>query len=434
MILDAEVRLWNTRIGLVHQDAASGVIFFEYDRDFLKSGIQPAPLMMPLDERVYSFPELRGDAFLGLPGLLADSLPDRFGRSVLNGWLIKQGRSPDSLGVVERLCYTGTRGMGALEFSPAMDSPWDVPDEIDINEMTAMASEILSERSGKKADARDIALSGLLEFGTSAGGARAKAVIAWNEKTGEIRSGQIDTENGFEYWLVKFDGVKGNGDHNLADNSEYTSVEYAYYLMARDCGILMNECRLWDIDGLRHFMTKRFDRRGADKIHMQTFAGLTHTDYNYPGLKGYEDAGICIRRLGGGISQIEQLFRRMYFNHRTFNLDDHVKNISFLMDRRGIWTLAPAYDMTFAFDPGNRWLKMHQMTINGKRIGISMNDIYEAGKNMGLPLRKCKEITAQIDSIAADWRKYASSCDISSSLQKSIDDVINNGNHTSHLT
>ena len=425
MIWDAEVILWNTRIGLVHQDENSGNIFFEYDRRFTGSHIELSPFKMPLGQNVYSFPELKGEAFQGLPGLLADSLPDRFGKSVLENWLIRQGRTSDSLSAIEKLCYTGKRGMGALEYLPAIDSPWEHPDNVDVNEMVLLASEILSGREKLKGNARDISMSQLLEFGTSAGGARAKAVISWNRRTGEIRSGQTETAEEFDHYLIKFDGVKGNGDHDLKDKTEYTSIEYAYYLMARDCGIEMNDSFLWEKDGLKHFMTKRFDRKDGGKIHMQTFAALSHTDYNVPRMAGYEDACAYLRRLGIGTGGIEQLFRRMYFNHRAYNLDDHVKNIAFLMDRRGQWSLAPAYDITFAYNPGNRWLRMHQMTINGKADEIGKEDILESGKNMGLSSKRIKSIIGQTDEVVSRWPEYAEQCGITSRTYKAIDKIIN---------
>lgn len=425
MIWDAEVILWNTRIGLVHQDENSGNIFFEYDRRFTGSHIELSPFKMPLGQNVYSFPELKGEAFQGLPGLLADSLPDRFGKSVLENWLIRQGRTSDSLSAIEKLCYTGKRGMGALEYLPAIDSPWEHPADVDVNEMVLLASEILSGRKKLKGNAKDISMSQLLEFGTSAGGARAKAVISWNRKTGEIRSGQTETSKEFDHFLIKFDGVTGNGDHDLKDRIEYTSIEYAYYLMAKDAGINMSDCLLWEKDGLKHFMTKRFDRKDGDKIHMQTFAALSHTDYNVPRQAGYEDACAYLRRLGIGTSGIEQLFRRMYFNHRAYNLDDHVKNIAFLMDRKGQWSLAPAYDITFAYNPGNRWLRMHQMTINGKGDEITKEDILESGKNMGLSSRRVKNIIEQTDETVANWAQYAEQCGIKAKTYNAIDKIIN---------
>ena len=424
MIQNAEVYLWGTRVGIVHQDEESGNISFEYDKDFVKSNIQVSPFKMPLSNNIYSFPELADTSFKGLPGLLADSLPDKFGNAIIDNWLIKQGRAVDTFTPIERLCYTGKRGMGALEYVPANGPVADEEMTIDVNEMVKLASEILSGKESKSYNAKDITMQQLLEFGTSAGGARAKAVIAWNVETGEIRSGQIDNGSDFEQWIIKFDGVSNNGDHNVKDKKQYTLVEYAYYLMAKDFGIDMSECRIYNKDGLSHFMTKRFDRDMGNKIHMQTLSGLLHFDYNIPCLTGYEELSVCAKRLGSIGHEIEQLYRRMVFNCKAVNMDDHVKNISFLMDRTGTWKLSPAYDLTYSYSPRNRWISKHQMTVNGKNDDITDEDIITAGKNMGLSNQKCKKILEQAKTVISGWKGYAEKCGINEPVAEKIADMM----------
>ncbi len=407
MIDTAEVLLWGTRIGIIHIPSGREYLAFEYDRDFLQSGIEIAPIRMPLSQRVYEFPELIGDAFHGAPGLVADSLPDKFGNLVIERWLADQGRTMQDFNVVDRLCYTGTRGMGALEFRPAQGPENNIIEDVNIRKMAEFASEILSKRSSEKITASDnIGYSQLLRLGTSAGGARAKAVIAWNEKTGELKSGQIDAGKGFEYWLVKFDGVSQNGDHGTEDCIEYSKIEYAYYLMARDCGISINECRLLEDGNFRHFMTKRFDRIGNEKLHMQTLAALAHIDYNIPCLCSYEQAVLYMRKIGLTMTEIEQFFKRMVYNVILVNQDDHVKNLSFLMDRNGVWKLSPAYDLTFAYNSQNRWLKAHQMLVNGKNEHLTYEDMIIAGKNMGLSQKRCDSIINEVKAVAANLCNY----------------------------
>jgi serine/threonine-protein kinase HipA len=424
MINTVEVYLWGTRIGFMHQGDRDIAASFEYDRNFLKSQIELSPFMMPLSDRVYSFPELaRVDAFRGIPGLFADSLPDKFGNAVINKWLSRQGRSPESFTAIERLCYTGKRGMGALEYIPAT-GPEFINSEVDVTEMTELASEVLSGRERAVLSDRDVSVMQLLEIGSSAGGARAKAIIAWNEKTGEVRSGQVDAGKGFDYWLIKFDGVSGNGDHNLSDKKQYSLIEYAYYLMALDLGIDMTECRIYEKDGLHHFMTKRFDRVHGDKVHMQTLAALGHFDYNTPNLCSYELYSDYARRLGIGKSGIEQIFRRMVFAVIGGNCDDHVKNFSFLMNRNGEWKLSPAYDITFAYNPGNRWISEHQMSINGKTSKISEEDLIASGKTMGLTADFCHKVISETEKVVSRWLVYAERCGISEERAEEIHEGI----------
>ena len=361
----AEVRLWGRTIGAVSMDEGDGHAAFQYTAEFADSGIQVAPLMLPLSRRVYEFPELPRRTFHGLPGLLADSLPDRFGNALIDAWLATTGRTPESFSPIERLCYTGARGMGALEFAPALGPKPRKATRIDIDALVTLASDILTERRNLKgqlsAADRKKALADILKVGTSAGGARAKAVIAWNRKTNEVRSGQIAAGPGFSYWLLKFDGVAGNKDKELDDPRGYGAIEYAYSLMARAGGITMSECRLLEEHGRRHFMTRRFDRLpDGGQLHMQSLGALAHVDYNQPGAYSYEQAFLAIRQLDLPMSSLEEQFRRMLFNIVARNQDDHVKNIAFLMDREGQWSLAPAFDITYSYNPSGDWTATHQ--------------------------------------------------------------------------
>ncbi len=413
MINAATVILWGTTVGYFYLEEGASFVSFEYDKDFLRMGIEVSPLMMPLSNRVYTFPELAASSFRGVPGLLADSLPDKFGNAVIDQWLAMQGRTPESFQVVERLCYTGKRGMGALEYLPATDLDGYDNDKIDVAGFVAFASSVLENRENIRLSALDdLTYKQLLQLGTSAGGARAKAIMAYNEKTGELRSGQIDLDPGYDYWLMKIDGVSRNGDHSLEDVPEYTLIEYAYYQMAVRAGITISACKLLEENGRKHFMTKRFDRVNGKKLHMQSLGAITHIDYNQPGLCSYEMAAITARQLGLPSSDIEQFFRRMVFNVLAVNQDDHVKNISFLMDRKGIWSLSPAYDITFACDAGNKWLQAHQMTINGKKANILPEDLLACGQTMDMKPAKCKKIIAEVEAAVRDWPSIAHSVGI----------------------
>lgn len=402
---NAEVWMWGTRIGYLEL-SSDDIARFEYDRSFLQSNIEVAPLTMPLSQAVYSFPQLPANTFKGLPGMIADSLPDRFGNAVIDNWLAMHGRSPDSFNVVERLCYIGSRGMGVLEYRPQLAKSYK--EKVDIDSLVKLASDILKNRNEMSIDAnRDDAVNQLFQIGSSAGGARAKAVIAWNRKTREIRSGQIETGEDFEYYLIKFDGVSSNGDHELSDAMGYTNVEYAYYLMAKDAKINMMPCELLAENGRNHFLTKRFDRVSGSKLHAQTFGALCHIDYNTPRLSSYETLSLSARKIGIDRRQHEELFRRMVFNVLAFNNDDHVKNFTFLMDKKGKWSLSPAYDLSFSYNPRNYWLKEHQMLINGKSKEITNDDLIQSGIIMGLSKNKCSDILSDISSITANWPYYA---------------------------
>ena len=422
----AEVYLWGTRIGIIHQPRGRKYASFEYDRNFLNSGIEVSPLKMPLASNVYEFPDLADGAFHGLPGLVADSLPDKFGNAVIENWLLSQGKSISDFTAIDRLCYTGKRGMGALEYVPATADIGDTNEDINVQEMVRFASEVLNDRKKITLNAKnELAYSQLVQVGSSAGGARAKALIAWNERTNEMKSGQLQLGEGFDYWLMKFDNVSKNGDHGLEDRPEYTLIEYAYYKMATACGIKMSECRIYRSRNDNHFMTKRFDRADGKKIHMQSLGALAHISYQEPALCSYELAARYMKEIGLVPREIEQFYRRMTFNCLAANQDDHVKNVSFLMDRTGRWTLAPAYDITFTHDKDNKWLRGHKMTVNGKTTDIKAADIVAAGKTMGLKERRCKDIIEECAEVIAHFSDFAKEAGIRKETVDYINSIIN---------
>lgn len=404
----AEVYLWGTRVGIIHQDLNRPYASFEYDADFLKSGIEISPVMMPLSNIVYEFPLLSGEPFWGMPGLVVDSLPDSFGNKVIEQWLASQGKSIKDFTAIDRLCYTGKRGMGALEYVPASSEITDINENINVTEMVKFASDVLNQRESITLNAQEaLTYSQLVQVGSSAGGARAKALIAWNKKTNEIRSGQLNLDKDYDYWLMKFDNVSKNGDHGLEDEPEYTLIEYAYYKMALDAGIQMNECRIYSKAGENHFMTKRFDRIDGKKVHMQSLGAIAHISYKEPRLCSYEMAAQYMQEMNLPMKDIEQFYRRMVFNCIAVNQDDHVKNISFLMDRSGKWRLSPAYDMTFSYNVMNKWLSAHQMTVNGKKSGIDLDDLLMTGTKMGLRKKKCVDIISQVSIVVSKFARYA---------------------------
>lgn len=422
----AEVRLWGRRIGAVSLQDGAKVAAFAYDPAFITSGIQPAPLMMPLGPEIHTFPDLNPRSFHGLPGLLADALPDRYGNALINAWLATQGRTPESFNAVERLCYTGARGMGALEFAPAKGPRRKAATRIKLDALVELASEVLTHRNDLRSSFADEkkaeALRDILRVGTSAGGARAKAVIAWNAETNEVRSGQIEAGDGFEYWLLKFDGVKGNRDKELNDPQGYGAVEYAYALMAVAAGVNVTECRLLEEGGRRHFMTKRFDRLpGGGKLHMQSLAALAHYDFNDQNAYSYEQALFVMRRLDLPMEALEEQFRRMAFNIMARNQDDHVKNIAFLMNRAGAWSLSPAFDITWSYNPNGDWTARHQMSMNGKRDDFTIEDFAACAQAASLSRNRVKSILKEVRAAVADWPRFADLAQVAEPWRQSID-------------
>ncbi len=423
MVDTAEVRIWNKLVGGVFWDDSKGYASFEFDPSFLKLGYDLAPITMPLEQvlssnQIFYFPGLNFDTYHGLPGMLSDSLPDRYGMQLINSWLSQQGRAVDSINPVERLCYTGTRGMGALEYSPPIEISKSEDKSIEIDRLVQLASDVLAERDQLNANLNSMDEDGLrqlVQVGTSAGGARAKAVIAYNKTTGDVRSGQIDTLRDYDYWIIKLDGVTNK---QLGDPLGYGKIEYAYYRMAKACGINMANCRLMMENGRAHFMTKRFDREGLEKIHMQSLCGIAHYDYNEPGVYSYEQAFEVIRRLKLPYADSEELFRRMCFNVVARNQDDHTKNISFLMGKDRTWKLSPAYDMTYAYNPARKWTKQHQMSINGKRADITHDDILKMAQNMNI--KNPKEVIENVIDVVSNWIEYARSAEVDSARIQSI--------------
>ncbi len=414
----ARVILWGSDIGAVTWLPDRGLGVFQYTPEFARSGIEVAPLMMPLSDTPYEFPSLSRETFKGLPGMLADSLPDKFGNTLINAWLAARSREPGSFTPVERLCYTGTRGMGALEFRPLINEAPRTSRRVEIDALVALANRVLDDRvalEGKLTGEDDThAIEDILRVGTSAGGARAKAVLAWNPDTGEFRSGQAPAGEGFSQWLMKFDGVHGNKDRELADPQGFGRIEYAYHLMARAAGIDMEDCRLHEEGGRAHFMTKRFDRTSkGGKLHMQSLGALMHYDFNVAGAYAYEQALQTIKRLGLPMHDVEQQVRRTFFNVLARNQDDHVKNIAFLMNRKGDWRLSPAFDVAYSYNPSGAWTSQHQMSVNGKRDRFDFDDLIAFASVGGIKKTKAKAILEEISAAVGDWRSYADKAGLS---------------------
>lgn len=420
----ATVRLWGTAIGYVSMDRDERFARFEYDPDFARAGIEPAPLMMPVAaRRIYQFPDLHPRAFHGLPGMLADSLPDRYGNRLIDVWLARAGRTRDEFNAVDRLCYTGTRGMGALEFEPATgaqdlgDRSLEVAQLVELASMAFASKETLDTRlEGEEAEQ---AMLDILSVGTSAGGARAKAVIAFHPETKQVRSGQLDLPPGFEHWLIKFDGVEFNGDWGVADPAGYGLLEYSYSEIARDCGISMTECDLLSENGRNHFMTRRFDRSpDGGKQFVQTFAALAHFDYYESGHYSYEQLFLTMKQLGMPKAELEQQFRRVVFNVVGCNQDDHVKNTSFIMDRQGDWRLSPAYDLCHA--EGSDFTRNHQLSINDKTNDFVLEDLQHLAAYAGLPRGRHKTILDEVVAAFSNWQRLAEELGVPAALVRHV--------------
>ena len=423
MITTAFINIWNQRVGAIAWNSDTGLGSFEYDSSFLKNNWNLSPIKMPIEKankRVFTFIELRDiKTFRGLPGLLADVLPDKYGNALINTWLARNGRASDSLNPVETLCFIGQRGMGALEFEPVTQKTPNKSSKIEINSLVEVAEKILAGRqdfSTALGPNEEKALLDILKIGTSAGGARAKAVIAYNPTTKEVRSGQADAPKGFEHWLIKFDGVT---DKQFGASSGYGRVEMAYYLMAKATGIEMTECQLLEENGRAHFMTRRFDRvDGKDKLHVQSFCAMQHYDFNEVNLYSYEQLFETMRMLGLPYSQAEQLYRRMVFNVLARNCDDHTKNFMFLMDKTGVWKLSPAYDVCHAYRPNSEWVSQHALSINGKRNHITKADLLEVAKQMNV--KKAEAIIKQIAEVVINWVNYADEVQVDKKLKEAI--------------
>ena len=427
----AIVKIWEKEVGAVAWDERNNLASFEYAPAFKRLGWELSPLKMPLtqEQKIFSFPELRKerdaafDTFKGLPGLLADVLPDRYGSELINLWLARQGCSENSMNPVEMLCFIGKRGVGALEFEPAIQKPNINTFAIEIDSLVDVARKMLSQREAFVANLKsddEKAVRDIVKIGTSAGGARPKAVIAYNEKTGEIRSGQTRAPEGFEHWLIKLDGVS---EVQLGVTHGYGRIEYAYYLMAVDCGIEMMPCRLFEENGRAHFMTKRFDReRSYTKHHTQTFCAMRHFDYNRINSYSYEQLFQTMRELKLTYIDAEQLFRRMVFNVISRNCDDHTKNFSFLLKQGGNWELAPAYDICHAYRPESAWVSRHALSINGKRSDITREDLMTIGHS--IRNKKSKEIIDEIHEKVHRWKHYAANAGVDEDKKESINKTL----------
>jgi len=414
MVDVAEVIIWGELAGAVRWDQERALAYFQYDNKFLTRKWDLAPIKMPISNgnRIYGFPELLTaknnpeDTFRGLPGLLADSLPDKYGNQLINTWLAENGRAPDSMNPVEKLCFIGIRGMGALEFHPAHFKKATYTFSVEIESLVELSNKILNRRhnfhTNLNANEKD-AMKAIMRIGTSAGGMRAKAIIAFNEKTGEVRSGQTRVPKGFSHWLIKLDGVN---DEQLRSPKGYGRIEMAYYLMAIDSGIEMMESRLLEENGRAHFMTRRFDREGPDiKHHIQTFCALQHFDYKEVLSYSYEQLFQTMRLLRLPYPQAEQMYRRMVFNVLANNCDDHTKNFAFRLKKDGVWELAPAYDISYSYDPHSQWVSQHALSVNGKRKNISENDLLTVAKSMNI--KKAGKVIRQINEVIKNWPAYA---------------------------
>lgn len=428
MVDFAEVKIWGELVGAVIWDSDKRLSSFQYDTKFISKGWEISPIKMPLKNgtRIYSFPELRLtrgeniDTFKGLPGLLADALPDKYGNQLINVWLAQHGRPADSMNPVEQLCFIGTRGMGALEFELALFNAGKQAVPIEIKSLVETAQRMLSQREGFETNLKEDeqkAMSEILKIGTSAGGARAKAVIAYNSKTGEVKTGQANAPKGFEHWLIKLDGVH---DAQFGESKGFGRVEYAYHLMAKDCGINMMDCHLLEEDnGRAHFMTKRFDREGHDtKHHIQTFCGIQHFDYNNLYGYSYEQLFQTMRVLKLTYPEAEQMFRRMVFNVMATNYDDHTKNFSFRLKKDGKWELSPAYDVCYSYDPNNKWVSQHTLSINGKHKDITKSDLMSIATENNI--KKGERIIDEIKLVVRNWQQYAEEVKVAQSLRDSI--------------
>lgn len=427
MITTALVNIWGKLVGAIAWDSTTNVGSFEFEPEFLKNEWDIAPLKMPIETaggNIFSFPELRGTAtFKGLPGLLADILPDRYGNTLINAWLAKSGRPENSMNPVEMLCFTGNRGMGALEFKPITVGETENASDIEISSLIDIAQQILAGRQDFETDLAEDgekALLDILKIGSSAGGARAKALIAYNPQTRQVKSGQADVPEGFSHWLLKFDGVT---DSQLGTATGYGRVEMAYHLMAKECEIEMTECRLLDENGRSHFMTRRFDRPGGnEKLHIQSLCGIAHYDFQEVTSYSYEQVFQVLRTLRMLYPEAEQLYRRMVFNVMARNCDDHTKNFGFVMSQDGKWKLSPAYDVCHAYRPGSTWVSQHALSINGKRDGITRDDLLSVAKQMNI--KKAEAIIDQAKDVVGKWTYYAEEVGVEPKLAEAIDKTL----------
>lgn len=431
MVDVAEVKIWGEFVGAIRWDIEQKIGYFQYDSKFIQKGWDLSPIKMPVKNgnRIYSFPELRKgrgeteDTFKGIPGLLSDMLPDKYGNKLINVWLAQQGRSEESMNPIEKLCFIGSRGIGALEFEPTQIKTNKSNFTLELNSLVDIAKKILNERESfitNISKDEEKAMMDILKIGTSAGGARPKAIIAFNPETKKIRSGQGNVPKGFEHWLIKLDGVSGE---QFGESYGWGRVEYAYYLMAKDCGINMSLCELLEENNRAHFMTKRFDRDGNIKHHIQSLCGMQHYDFNDMYGYSYEQVFQTMRVLQLTYPEAEQMFRRMVFNVIATNYDDHTKNFSFLLEKGEKWRLAPAYDLCFSYDPTNHWVNQQTLSVNGKRLKILKTDLMTIAKDNNI--KKGDKIIDEINLIIKSWNNYSNHAGVNIDLQRRIYENLN---------
>jgi serine/threonine-protein kinase HipA len=433
MIKTATVKIWGETVGAVAWDQDQQIGRYEFDEKFIAKGWNLSPIKMPIHSRrtIFSFPELRQprnsefNTFKGLPGLLADVLPDKYGNQLIKIWLAQQGRPGDSMNPVETLCFIGTRGMGALEFEPIQLKGAQKTFKVEIQSLVDIAQKMISKREEFSTNIQEDEEAGIKEIitiGTSAGGARPKAVIAYNEKTGEVRSGQTNAPKGFEHWLIKLDGVS---DAQVGETLGYGRIEMAYYQMAKACGVEMMESKLLEENGRAHFMTKRFDREGSSiRHHIQTWCAMSHFDFNEVTSFSYEQLFQTMRELKLTYPEATQMFRRMVFNVIARNCDDHTKNFAFRLKKGSDWELAPAYDICHAYRPGSVWVSQHALSINGKRKGIIKQDLMDVAAAMNI--KKAEDIIDEINATVQNWEVYANEQKVSETKVKEIGNTLLN--------
>ena len=411
------VYLWNMHVGAVALDPKFGYYAFAYTPEFRASGIEPAPLQMPASsDAVYLFTDLPEATYKRLPSLLSDALPDDFGNALINRYMADKGISATDVSALDRLAYMSNRAMGALTFRPARGPATQKPTAIVLSSLVDEARRAVMGLVDDE-DHANAALRSIIEVGTSAGGARAKAVIALNPQTDEIRAGQLNAPEGYEHWLLKFDGM--GTDSELGPSQDYGRIEYAYHLMARAAGIRMNDCRLLKENGRAHFMTRRFDRGQGDvRHHMQTLCAMAHLDYKQKGTNAYSQLFQVIQQLDLPYEALEEAFRRMVFNVMARNCDDHTKNFSFLLQQGKGWELAPAYDVTFAHNPKGEWTHQHLMSVNGKYKGFTVEDLLAEATRRGIGT--ARRVLDEVRVAITDWSKHAEAAEVSGTQAKSI--------------
>lgn len=424
----ADVFYQQQHVSEIYWDESRQACSLAYTPEFLRSGMELSPLHLKRRRAPYQFRDLH-ESFMGLPGLLADCLPDTYGHTLIDEWLRSQNRDPASFTPVERLCYLGERSMGALEFKPALRKATRKTQQVDIDRLVELASMALQTKAGLAARLEEQSdLETIIRVGTSAGGARAKAIIAWNPNTNEVRTGQTEAPPGFEHWLLKLDGVKSSFE-GIRDPQGYGRIEYAYSLMAREAGIRMTPCRLLEESGRAHFMTQRFDRTDTSrKIHYASLFGLNHMSYTGPGnhRHSYEDYFHVIDQLDIGIDSKREAFARMCFNVLGCNRDDHVKNFGFLMQPDGQWDTSPAFDVTYAHNPGfAAWTRTQQLSVNGRRENITQDDLITTGRNCNVgTLPKLKSIISRVREAIGHWPHHANQAGLDPEKSEAIQQML----------